>query len=133
MGGGGGFFSNPIQAIGNAISGTVKAVEKLAQGDIAGSFKTATNAGANSLGIKNLYDEPSPQNPGATAQAQAQAEGGTPTANASQSTKSAGSAAALSGSQQAVNQSSGSGTLLTGNQGVDPQSLELGKKTLLGG
>lgn len=45
----------------------------------------------------------------------------------------AGSAAALSGSQQSVNQSSGSGTMLTGNQGVDPQSLELGKKTLLGG
>lgn len=51
----------------------------------------------------------------------------------SQSSKQANASIAQRETQQAINQKSGSGTLLTGLQGVDPQSLELGKKTLLGG
>lgn len=50
-----------------------------------------------------------------------------------QNAKQANASLAQRESQQSVNQKAGSGTLLTGNQGVDPQSLELGKKTLLGG
>ena len=147
MGGGGSFFQNPIQAIGNANSGSVKAIEQLAQGQVSKSFRTATNAGASSMGIKQPFEqEKKPQVASVQAQANASGpvdsaaqirtpatEGGTPTAVMANTAKEAGSAAALSGSQQAVNQSAGSGTLLTGNEGIDPQSLELGRKTLLGG
>lgn len=60
-------------------------------------------------------------------------EGGTPTANASQAAKASGAQAAQSQTNQAANANAGTSSLLTGNQGVDPQSLELGRKTLLGG
>lgn len=50
-----------------------------------------------------------------------------------QESKPAASAATASDSQQSVNAKAGSGTMLTSNLGVDPESLELGRKTLLGG
>lgn len=120
MGGGGGFFAPVVNLVGgivNAVTSTVGAGNVVETPAIAEAKREAAAS----------VQQTQPQ-----AQAQA-SEGGTPTAYASQGAKTAGSAAALSGSQQAINQSSGSGTMLTGNQGVDPQNLELGKKTLLGG
>lgn len=123
MGGGGNFFQQIANTVTQAVATVVNPVSNaVGAGDV--------------INTKSNNPEPKPNpvqaRPAESAQT-LQTEGGTPTSYASQGSKQAGSAAALSGNQQAVNQSAGSGTLLTGNQGVDPLSLELGKKTLLGG
>ena len=131
MGGGGGFFAPIVQVVGDIVNSASKAVggsdhvmdTPASQRQDAQKAQQAAQAEAAKMRAN------SPQ-----ASAGPETEGGTPTAYAtSQAKQAAGSAAALSGSQQAVNQSAGSGTMLTGNQGIDPQSLELGKRTLLGG
>lgn len=140
-GGGGGFFggvvntiTNAVKNLGHSFESGGQAVSALAKGDFGGATAKFVNSTVNSLGFNDVLKPYSPQARTAQ-QPQAEAEGGTPTANAAgaQTSKAAGSAAALSGSQQAVNETSGSGTMLTGNSGVDQQSLELGRKTLLGG
>lgn len=131
MGGGGGFFAPIVQVVGDIVNSASKAVggsdhvmdTPASQRQDAQKAQQAAQAEAAKMRAN------SPQ-----ASAGPETEGGTPTAYAtSQAKQAAGSAAALSGSQQAVNETSGSGTMLTGNSGVDQQSLELGRKTLLGG
>lgn len=145
MSGGGNVFSSIGNAVANVVNNLGKSFESggqsikaLARGDFGEATAKAINSAANSAGFNDIVKPYSPQSRGSvqapTAQGGPQTEGGTPTAYASsQAKQAAGSAAALSGSQQAVNQSAGSGTMLTGTEGVDPQKLELGKQTLLGG
>lgn len=128
MGGGGGFFAPVVNLVGgvvNAVTSAVGAGNVVETPAIAEGKRNAA-AQAESRAKMQMAQQ--------QAAAQSQSEGGTPTAYASQQGRSAaGSAAALSSSQQAVNQTAGSGTMLTGTEGVDPQKLELGKQTLLGG
>lgn len=135
MGGGGGFFAPIVQAVGDIVNSASKAVggsdhvmdTPASQRQDAQKAQQAAQQAAQAEAAKMRANSPQ-------ASAGPETEGGTPTAYAtSQAKQAAGSAAALSGSQQAVNQSAGSGTMLTGNQGIDPQSLELGRRTLLGG
>lgn len=142
MGGGGGFFTPIVQAIGdvvNAVGGVVgkdnimdtpaqqrKAAEDAARREAERVAKEQQRLADERATIERQMDQRQQVNA-------PNAEGGTPTALARQGTQASGSAAALSESQQAVNQTAGSGTMLTGNMGVDPNSLELGRKTLLGG
>lgn len=155
MGGGGGFFASIVQAVGDVVNtvGSVvgadniidtpaqqkKAAEdeaKREQERVAEANRKAAEEQARidaenaRLAAAKADSDSRLQGDAMSTVKSAAQEGGTPTATMS---KQANSGAALSQSQQAVNQSAGSGTLLTGNAGIDPMSLELGRKTLLGG
>lgn len=160
MGGGGGFFAPIVQVIGDVVNGVSGALggsdnvmntpasmkqdaQKAAEAEQQRVAEEQAKIDAENARIaaENAKIDAAKADSDARLQgdalstaknANAAQEGGTPTAMA-QTKGAAGSAAALSQSQQAVNQSSGSGTLLTGPAGVDPMSLELGRKTLLGG
>lgn len=110
MGGGGNFFSQIGKAITSIVSDPSPPTPQKSMDRISKAFGGDNSNSGNSA-----------------------TDGGTPTTNLSSATKQAGSAAAVSQSNQAANASAGSGTMLTGNQGVDPNSLELGRKSLLGG
>ena len=125
MGGGGGFFAPVVNLVGGVVNAVTSAV---GAGNV---LETPAIAEGKRQAVAQAESRAKTQ--AAQQQASAQSEGGTPTAYASQQSKSSGSAAALSDSQQSVNQTAGSGTMLTGNAGIDPQSLELGRRTLLGG
>lgn len=152
MGGGGGFFAPIVNAVGsvvNAVSGAVGGGNIVETPQITEAKREAQEKArqeAERVRIENERIAAAKADSDARIQSDALStakdasmaqEGGTPTAGASQGAAqakgAAGSAAALSQSQQAVNQSAGSGTLLTGPAGVDPNSLELGRRTLLGG
>ena len=146
MGGGGGFFAPIINTVGSVVNAVSHAVgggvaietpeitEAKRQGEerareqerIVAEQQRALAAAKADSDTRLQADAMSTEKVALTG---AQ-EGGTPTA---QAPKQANAGFAAGQSQQAVNQSAGSGTLLTGLQGVDLQSLELGKKTLLGG
>lgn len=158
MGGGGGFFAPIIQAIGdvvNTVGGVVgkdniidtPSQQKKAAEDAARREQERVNAENARIAAEKqaIIDAENARIAAAKANSDARLqgdalstmktasafqEGGTPTATMS---RQANAGVAQSQSQQAVNQSAGSGTLLTGNAGVDPMSLELGRKTLLGG
>jgi len=142
MGGGGGFFAPVVNAVGsvvNAVSNAVgggNVVETPQIAEAKREAQTKANEEARRVAVENqkiAQARADASASGDSSQTGASQDGGTPTAYARQGNQAAGSAAALSQSQQAVNQSAGSGTMLTGNQGVDPNSLELGRRTLLGG
>lgn len=93
-------------------------------------FSQIGNALASVVGAGPTPPKPPAPVPPAVKEAVADVLG---TNNTASTAKQSSSASAMSQSNQAANANAGSGTMLTGTQGVDPQSLELGKKTLLGG